>query len=85
MGINTELEKNKKTYSEMIATLERDHLGRFALFHDGQFIDSYESRSDAYKIGRERYELGNFSLKQVGEIPSSQGIDTLSMNAVVSE
>ena len=85
MGTDKELEKNKRAYSELIDTLEREHLGRFALFHNGRFVYSYKSRSDAYKIGREKFKLGNFSLKQVGEIPSSQGLETLSLNAVIGE
>ena len=39
-------------------------------------IDDYDDRGDAYSVGCEKYDLGNFSLQQIGEQPAQLGILT---------
>lgn len=56
--------------------LERNHFGRIAIFHDGKFVSTYNDRGDAYDIGCEKFGLGHFSLKQIGENPASLGAAT---------
>jgi len=54
--------------------LEREHFGRVALMKDGEVVGIYNDMSDAYSIGHEKYGLGNFSLKRIGERPAQLGI-----------
>ncbi len=72
-----EIRKNIKAYQSMEKELERDHFGRIAMFHDGKFVSTYNDHGDAYDIGREKFGLGHFSLKQIGEKPASLGGATL--------
>lgn len=56
--------------------LERDHRGRVALMNDGELVEIYNDEGDAYAIGCEKFGLGNFSIKTVGERPVHMGIAT---------
>ena len=68
-----ELKKNIAAYNSMKEELERDNFGRIALFHDGKLIAIYNDRNDAYDIACEKFGVGNFSLRQIGENPASFG------------
>ena len=59
--------------------LERDDLGRVALMHDGEVIAIYNDSGDAYAIGVERFGLGNFSAKKIGQQPAHIGIFTAAL------
>lgn len=85
MSLSEQLSLNIAAYEEIIQDLEKRHLGQFALFSNGKFIEVYEARSDALKIGREKFGEGRFSLKQIGGNPPSQGIETLNMNAALKK
>ena len=54
--------------------LERDHLGRTALMHDGEVVAVYDDPTDAYLTGYERWGLGGFSMKEIGQKPLELGI-----------
>ena len=68
-----EIRKNIKAYQSMEKELERDHFGRIAMFHDGKLVSTYNDRGDAYDIGCEKFGLGRFALKRIGEKPASLG------------
>ena len=72
-----EIRKSIKAYQSMEKELERDHFGRIAMFHDGKFVSTYNDRGDAYDIGCEKFGLGHFALRQIGEKPASLGAATL--------
>lgn len=77
-----ELRQNIEAYQLMKEDLVREHLGRIALFHDGHLIAIYNDHGDAYDIGCEKFGLGNFSLKRIGEQPASLGAATLYLEPV---
>lgn len=83
MSLSDQLSRNIATYEQIVQDLERRHLGEFALFSNGKLIEVYEARSDALKVGREKFGEGKFSVKQIGGSPLSQRIDTLSMNVAL--
>ena len=80
MSLSDQLIQNIGAYEELARELEERHLGQFALLSNGDFIEVYDTRSDALKIGREKFGEGKFSIKQIGGRPRSQRIDTLNMN-----
>lgn len=59
--------------------LERDHLGRVVLMHDGEVIAIYNDSGDAYAIGVDKFGLGNFSVKKIGQKPVHLGIFTAAL------
>jgi hypothetical protein len=77
-----EIRKNIEAYRSVREKLLREHLGRIALFHDGQLIATYNDHGDAYDIGCEKFGLGNFALKRIGEQPGSLGAATLYVEPV---
>ena len=71
-----QLDRNQAAYESRRAEMEAAHFGKVVLLHDGEIIEVYNDKGDAYKIGREKYGLGNFSLVNVGEKPISLGYYT---------
>lgn len=71
------LETNRAAYDELKEKLEAEHSGQVALLHDGKLIDVYQDSGEAYSIGRERFGLGKFYIKKIGQAPISVGIFTL--------
>lgn len=53
--------------------MEREHFGRVALMHQGEVVGVYNDMGDAYSIGCEKYGLGNFSMKRIGQPPARLG------------
>lgn len=54
--------------------LEAEHLGRVALMNGGEVVGIYNDMTDAYSIGCQKYGLGEFSIKRIGEKPAQLGI-----------
>lgn len=53
--------------------MEREHFGRVALMHQGEVVGIYNDMGDAYSIGCEKYGLGTFSMKRIGQRPAQLG------------
>ena len=71
-----EVRKNIKIYEMMKEELERDHMGKVALFHHGGFIRTFDDYDHAYQFGCDEYGLGHFSVKKIGERPLNMGAMT---------
>ena len=74
-----ELEKNQEAYEAVKKEMEAEHWGKTVLIHNGEIISVYNDEGDAYDIGREKYDLGNFSLHLVGERPIDLGFHAISL------
>ncbi len=74
---DSQLDRNQAAYEAMQADMEDKHFGRVVLMHDGEVVEVYNDSGDAYKIGCEKYGLGNFSLVNVGERPINLGFFTM--------
>lgn len=72
-----QLDRNQAAYEAIRADMEDKHFGRVVLMHDGEIVEVYNDSGDAYKIGCEKYGLGNFSLVNVGERPINLGFFTM--------
>ncbi len=73
----SQLDRNQAAYDAIQADMEDKHMGRVVLMHDGEVVEIYNDGGDAYKIGCEKYGLGNFSLVNVGERPIDLGFFTM--------
>lgn len=73
-NVDDQVKKNREAYNKVRDQMESEHLGRFALMHDGEIVAIYNDSGDAYSIGCDRYGLGNFSIEKIGEAPISLGI-----------
>ena len=79
MTMNSEMQKNKDAYRKMKDRMEIDHPGKVVLLHNGELVDVFEDKTDAYKIGCERFGLGHFFLQTVGDRPISLGFMALNI------
>lgn len=77
--------ENRTAYQKIRQQLEKEHYGKVVLMHKGQVTAIYNDRGDAYTIGCEKFGLGHFYLKTIGERPVSLGIQALCINAVMQE
>ena len=69
-----ELKKNQAAFNKIKEEMEANYLGRTVLLHNGEVIDVYNDKDDAYDIACEKFGLGHFSLHEVGERPIDLGI-----------
>lgn len=81
--MNEQLEKNRAAYEKLKEKLEAEQTGQVALLHDGELVGVYPDSGEAYSIGRERFGLGEFYTKKIGEAPISLGIFTLCIPGTV--
>ncbi len=69
-----QVEVDHAAYNEKYRqAMEREHFGRVALMHQGEVVGVYNDMGDAYSIGCEKYGLGNFSMKRIGQRPARLG------------
>ncbi len=80
--VENQLDRNQAAYEAIRAKMEEKHIGRVVMMHDGEVVEVYNDGGDAYKIGREKYGLGNFSLVTVGEQPINLGFFTMFVEPV---
>ena len=80
-SIDDMLEENCDGYRAARAKLEAEHMGRTALLHQGEVVDIYNDSGDAYKVGCDKYGLGNFTIQVIGELPISLGIHALGVHS----
>ena len=75
MARTSQTRSNYEAYKERHREkLEREHLGKIALLHDGEVVSLWNDKADAFQVGCEKYGLGNFSLQEIGARPATLGI-----------
>ena len=72
-----EIEVNNEAYNSQQAEMEKEYFGKYLLMHRGKVALVLNDNEDAYQVGCEKYGLGEFSIKKVGEKPIDIGIHTL--------
>ena len=66
MNIPVELEQNIEAYEAMREALEKHHLHKFVVFHNAEFIDSFDSFHNAAREAVRRFGQGPYLIRQVG-------------------
>lgn len=51
------------------ADLEAEHLGRYALMHDGEVVAIFDDKLEAFDAGRAKFGVGRFSFHEIGARP----------------
>lgn len=80
--MNTQAERNRSAFNEVKEDLEATDFGRTVLLHDGEVVAIYNDAGDAYAIGCEKFELGNFTTQEIGKGPICLGIHTLCISGI---
>ena len=73
---NEEMQSNLDAYEKIREELEKNYFGKIALLHDGKLESIYNDKYDAYKTGCDRFGIGHFAIKTIGDRPVSLGIYT---------
>ena len=60
------LDKDIQAYSKMLDDLRLHHRGKFGLFHDGAFIDAYDTFDTAAGFAVKRFGKGPYLIRAVG-------------------
>ena len=66
MSTPADLEQNIEAYEAMRETLEAHHLNKFVVFHDAEFVDSFDSFHNAAREAVRRFGQGPYLIRQVG-------------------
>ena len=53
-------------YESMQSELEASYLGRWVLFYDRKFVDTFESFDDAAKVAVARFGKGPYLIRRIG-------------------
>jgi hypothetical protein len=65
----TELRDEIAAYDEIRADLEASSLGKWALVHDRQLIDIYDTFEMAARVAVQRFGRGPYLIRQIGAPP----------------
>ena len=60
------LVENISAYEKMLDVLEVEHRGKWVIFHNGEFVDSFDDFQDASGQAVDRYGGDPFLLRRVG-------------------
>lgn len=71
------LEKNLEAFRREMSEMERHHMDKWVIFHEGRFVDAFDTLDNAAHEAVKRYGRGPYLIKQVG------GPDKMSMPASV--
>ena len=66
----TTLEKEIAAYKSMLSVLEKEHFGKWVVFHNEKLAGSYETSHDAANDAMERFGRGPYLIRQVGLQPT---------------
>ena len=62
----TALQENIAAYESMLDVLEVDHRGKWVIFHNGEFVASFDDFQDASGAAVKRFGEDTFLLRRVG-------------------
>ena len=82
--IAKQVQKNRDAYKAIQSRMETEHLGKSVLMHNGEVSGIYDTSSDAYAIGCEKFGLGRFTTELVGQRPVHLGIHSLGLSPDLS-
>jgi hypothetical protein len=73
MDSKEEVKKNYEAFEQMLPDLLANQKGKFALMHDGEVIEFFDTVRDAYITGQKLYSDNLFSVQEVVETPVDLG------------
>jgi hypothetical protein len=78
------IDEEIRAYERMQATLEKHHLGKYVVVHDGQLIGAFDTLDAAAKEAADRFGSGPYLIRQVGaptSMPMPSSLAYFSLNA----
>ncbi|MBC6429285.1 MAG: hypothetical protein GDA55_08705 [Cellvibrionales bacterium] len=69
----TEVKRNFAAFQKLLPEAMKLHAGKFALMHDAELVEIYDSWQDAFRTGRKFYGENRFSVQQIETRPIDLG------------
>lgn len=73
MATEEQLKKNYDAFIQRLPELLSLYRGKFALMHEGELIEVFDSARDAYISGTKSYPDQNFSIQEVTDKVANLG------------
>ena len=64
---NAALARNIASFEAMRDELEKQHLGKFVVFHEGQFVGSFDTLDNAAREAVSKFGHGPYLIRRVGD------------------
>jgi hypothetical protein len=61
----SQVDRNFEAFKKLLPKLLRTHAGKFALMHDGDVVDLFETLGEAASLGFSKFGEGQFSVQEV--------------------
>jgi len=68
-----QVDLNYEAFQKLLPALLPEHLNEYALMKDGAVVGFFPAAMEAYRAGKERFGLGNFSMQKVIDRPVDLG------------
>lgn len=67
------IDDNFAAFRKVLPAIMQQHAGRFALMHNAEIVDFFDTARDAVTAGEHLYESGEFSIQEVTQTPINLG------------
>jgi hypothetical protein len=61
----SKVDRNFEVFSELLPSLLQTHPGKYAVLHDGNVVEFFDTLGDAVKFGHAKFGDANFSVQEV--------------------
>jgi hypothetical protein len=61
----SKVDRNFEVFSELLPNLLQTHPGKYAVLHDGNVVEFFDTLGDAVKFGHAKFGDANFSVQEV--------------------
>lgn len=68
-----QIQRNYEVFQTQLPQLIMTHRGKFALMHNGEMVEFFDTARDAYVAGQKLFPDGLFSVQEVVETPVDLG------------
>ncbi len=73
----SDLDKDIQAFEAMRADLEKHHMGKWVVVHDGEMVDTFDTLDAAATMAVGRFGRGPYLIRQVGARPVSLPVSVL--------
>jgi hypothetical protein len=69
----SEVRRNYEAFVQKLPEILSLHRGKFALMHDADVVEFFDTAADAFRAGRKLYTEGRFSIQEVTDAVADLG------------
>ena len=69
----SEVRRNYEAFVQKLPELLPAHRGKFALMHDADIVEFFDTAADAFRAGKKLYAEGRFSIQEVTDTVADLG------------